>query len=438
MNLLKKWLNTEPYLIVMLIVLTPIGGELKFYPFEDSFRVSFGTVVFFFILLQMKKFPAWASGIIAGISVFVFRVLLDIAVTGHLLIEESVSLRFPSFLYYVTYGTLFHLLQVRRFRAKPWIIGATGIIMELCASVVEMIALRGTLDEILTVRTLFQLFVLAIFRSFFVLACYTMIRLYEEQARERQMMKEKEHLLMLLSNLYTESTYFHKTLAHAEHITATSYQLYQSLHHAKDAESLDLKKLGKTALQIAGEVHEIKKDNQRIFSALSKLIHEEKFQEYASPAHIAGLVIRIHENYAESLKKHIVFHYDEKGQHPPYHVFTILSLLNNIVSNAVEAISVAGEVSLSISLKGKDVMFQISDNGHGIKERNHHVIFKPGFTLKYDQAGNPSSGIGLSYVKDTVEKLGGSIQMKSIPNEKTIFTLTIPVDQISRKEGVGR
>ncbi|WP_232516896.1 hypothetical protein [Bacillus altitudinis] len=66
MNLLKKWLNTEPYLIIMLIVLTPIGGELKFYPFEDSFRVSFGTVVFFFILLQMKKFPAWASGIIAG------------------------------------------------------------------------------------------------------------------------------------------------------------------------------------------------------------------------------------------------------------------------------------------------------------------------------------------------------------------------------------
>ncbi|MED1747543.1 MULTISPECIES: ATP-binding protein [Bacillus] len=438
MNLLKKWLNTEPYLIVMLIVLTPIGGELKFYPFEDSFRVSFGTVVFFFILLQMKRFPAWASGIIAGVSVFAFRVLLDTAVTGHLPLEEAVSLRLPPLLYYVVYGTLFYLLQVRRFRDKPWLIGATGIIMELCASVVEMVALRGTIDEILTVRTLFQLFVLAIFRSFFVLACYTMIRLYEEQARERQMKKEKEHLLMLLSNLYTESTYFHKTLAHAEHITATSYQLYQSLHHAKDAESLDLKKLGKTALQIAGEVHEIKKDNQRIFSALSKLIHEEKFQEYESPAHIAGLVIRIHENYAESLKKNIVFHYDEEGQHPVYHVYTILSLLNNIVSNAVEAIPVDGEVSLSISREEKDVLFQISDNGPGIKERNHHVIFKPGFTLKYDQAGNPSSGIGLSYVKDTAEKLGGSVEMKSIPNKQTIFTLKLPVDQVSRKEGIGR
>ncbi|MFS0656101.1 sensor histidine kinase [Bacillus sp. 179-C3.3 HS] len=438
MNLLKKWLNTEPFLIIMLIVLTPIGGELKFYPFEDSFRVSFGTVIFFFILLQMKRFPAWASGLIAGVSVFAFRVLLDTVVSGHLPLDEAITLRFPALLYYVTYGLLFYLLQVRRYRTAPLLIGATGIAMELCASVVEMIALRVTIEEILTVRTLFQLFVLAIFRTFFVLACYTMVRLYEEQARERQMIKEKEHLLMLLSNLYTESTYFHKTLEHAEHITATSYQLYQSLHHAKDAESLDLKKLGKTALQIAGEVHEIKKDNQRIFSALSKLIHEENFQEYSSPSHIVGLVIRIHENYAESLKKNIVFHYDEKGQHPSYHVYTILSLLNNIVSNAVEAISFDGEVSLSITRKGKDVIFTISDNGPGIKERNHHVIFKPGFTLKYDQAGNPSSGIGLSYVKDTAEKLGGSIQMKSIPNVQTIFTLTIPVDQVSRREGIGK
>ncbi|MFB8735772.1 histidine kinase [Bacillus sp. SL00103] len=111
----EKWLNTEPYLIVMLIVLTPIGGEFKFYPFEDSFRVSFGTVVFFFILLQMKKFPAWASGIIAGVSVFAFRVLLDTAVTGHLPLEEAVSLRFPPLLYYVVYGTLFLFIKGQTF-----------------------------------------------------------------------------------------------------------------------------------------------------------------------------------------------------------------------------------------------------------------------------------------------------------------------------------
>ncbi|MGE6630071.1 sensor histidine kinase [Bacillus sp. NPDC077027] len=435
---LKKLLYSEPYLIVMLIVLTPIGGELKFYPFEDSFRVSFGTVVFFFILLQMKRFPAWASGILAGASVYVCRVVIDTAVTGNLMLEDALSLRFPSFLYYVTYGTLFYLLQVRRFRQKPWMIGAMGIIMELCASIVEMIALRGTIDEILTVRTLFQLFVLAIFRSFFVLACYTTIRLYEEQARERQMKKEKEHLLMLLSNLYTESTYFQKTLTHAEHITATSYQLYQELHHAKDPHSLDLKKLGKTALQIAGEVHEIKKDNQRIFSALSKLIHEEDFQEYATPSTIAGLVIRIHEKYAASLQKNIQFLYHEEGNHPQYHVYTVLSLLNNIVSNAVEAIPVIGDVALTISKEETYVILKVSDNGPGIKERNHQVIFKPGFTLKYDQAGNPSSGIGLAYVKDTAQKLGGSIQMTSTPNEQTVFTLKIPTDQLTRNEGNGK
>ena len=76
----------------------------------------------------------------------------------------------------------------------------------------------------------------------------------------------------------------------------------------------------------------------------------------------------------QNLLKNIVFHYDEDGKHPAYHVYTILSLLNNIVSNAVEAIPVEGEVSLSISQKENHVIFQISDNGPGIKERNHHVI----------------------------------------------------------------
>nr|WP_284690890.1 ATP-binding protein [Bacillus subtilis] len=197
-----------------------------------------------------------------------------------------------------------------------------------------------------------------------------------------------------------------------------------------------LKTLLQSLLQVPYQQINVK--DITIFSALSKLIHEENFQAYANPAHIAGLVIRIHENYAESLKKNIVFHYDEDGQHPVYHVYTILSLLNNIVSNAVEAIPVDGQVSLSISQKENHVVFQISDNGPGIKERNHHVIFKPGFTLKYDQAGNPSSGIGLSYVKDTAEKLGGSVEMQSVPNKQTTFTLTIPMDQVSRKEGIGR
>ncbi|MFB8735770.1 sensor histidine kinase [Bacillus sp. SL00103] len=148
-------------------------------------------------------------------------------------------------------------------------------------------------------------------------------------------------------------------------------------------------------------------------------------------------MIRIHENYAESLKKTLSFIMMKMGTSRLSRVYHSI-FVKQYRFHAVEAIPVDGEVSLSISQKENHVVFQISDNGPGIKERNHHVIFKPGFTLKYDQAGNPSSGIGLSYVKDTAEKLGGSVEMQSVPNKQTTFTLTIPMDQVSRKEGIGR
>ncbi|MGM2834699.1 ATP-binding protein, partial [Bacillus cereus group sp. Bce025] len=38
-------------LLIILMVVVPIAGELNFHPFNDTFRVSFGTPLFFFLLL---------------------------------------------------------------------------------------------------------------------------------------------------------------------------------------------------------------------------------------------------------------------------------------------------------------------------------------------------------------------------------------------------
>ncbi len=54
-------------------------------------------------------------------------------------------------------------------------------------------------------------------------------------------------------------------------------------------------------------------------------------------AALVGIVIRINEKYAESLGKDIQFRSVIEGEHPDYHVFTVLSILNNLTANAVEA-----------------------------------------------------------------------------------------------------
>ena len=50
--------------------------------------------------------------------------------------------------------------------------------------------------------------------------------------------------------------------------------------------------LRQQALQIAGEVHDVKKDNQRIFAGLSKLISDESFTDYMSVHELVNIIIR--------------------------------------------------------------------------------------------------------------------------------------------------
>lgn len=36
------------YILLLMLIAVPIAGELKFHPFQDDFRISFGTTAFFF------------------------------------------------------------------------------------------------------------------------------------------------------------------------------------------------------------------------------------------------------------------------------------------------------------------------------------------------------------------------------------------------------
>ena len=147
---------------------------------------------------------------------------------------------------------------------------------------------------------------------------------------------------------------------------------------------------------------------------------------------LGNIMIVSNRRYAESLRKDISFSLHIDGDHPPYHVYMVLSLINNLLANAVEAIKEEGYVSLHVKRKDQFAEFCISDNGPGIAPKQKEVIFTAGYTKKFDEAGNPSTGIGLSYVKQTVEKFGGQIRLMDNYKE-TVFIVELPIDAIMEK-----
>lgn len=427
-------LGKDRTIILFMIFFVPLAGEINFYPINETFRVSLGPPTLFLFLLFLRK-TAIIPGFLTAILVVFFRILLDFIMEANFNWIASFETHYPSFFFYFTYTCLFYLVKVNRFHHRLLFIGFFGITIEIVSNLVEIFIQFIIFKVTITSGSLFEMSLIALTHSFMVLGVFSMMKLYEAQSREIEVRKRNEHMLLHVSNLYEESIHLKKTLQNSETITMKTYELYRELIENQIEDNKFLEKIRQQLLEIAGEVHEIKKDNQRIFAGLSKLISNEGFTDYVNITDLIKIIVRANEKYSHLLEKDIYFSYDIKGNHPHYHIYTILSIVNNLVANAVEAIQEQGTIKIKVSIQQNSVQFRIEDDGPGILDKNKELIFKPGFTSKFDAMGNPSTGIGLTFVEDMVKKLNGNITFKSGSNEKgTVFIICLPVDNLVEKE----
>jgi len=101
-----------------------------------------------------------------------------------------------------------------------------------------------------------------------------------------------------------------------------------------------------------------------------------------------------------------------------------IQVMVNLLQNAQQALMgiEKGKIHVIISLDEHQCLIQVIDNGCGISSEESVRIFTPHFTTK-----SSGSGIGLSLVKQIVEKHGGSISFSSKENKGTSFRLELPI-----------
>ena len=101
-------------------------------------------------------------------------------------------------------------------------------------------------------------------------------------------------------------------------------------------------------------------------------------------------------------------------------------ILNNLITNAIKyqkKQAVDKKISLEIQADQQQARIMISDTGIGIAESQYEEIFH--LFSKVSSHGT-GSGIGLYNVKNAVNKLGGTLEVKSIVGDGSTFTLIIP------------
>ncbi len=101
-------------------------------------------------------------------------------------------------------------------------------------------------------------------------------------------------------------------------------------------------------------------------------------------------------------------------------------LFNNLVSNAFRYHDLSKEmpfIKIQINFEQNYAVIKVSDNGKGVHPEHLDSIFEMFYRATDDSQG---SGLGLYIVKETVEKLQGTVQVQSVPGKGTTFILRIP------------
>jgi signal transduction histidine kinase len=95
----------------------------------------------------------------------------------------------------------------------------------------------------------------------------------------------------------------------------------------------------------------------------------------------------------------------------------------NLFSNARQAMSGGGVVTVEVVREGEHVVARVADDGPGIPDGTLPRIFEPFYTTKRDLGG---TGLGLSVSLGIAQAHGGSLTVRSQPGEGACFTLSLP------------
>lgn len=104
----------------------------------------------------------------------------------------------------------------------------------------------------------------------------------------------------------------------------------------------------------------------------------------------------------------------------------IRMVLNNLIANAVKYRRYdvfPSCIQIEVWVTTQKVHLRIADNGEGIAEHHLNRIFDMFYRVS---ARSEGSGLGLYIVKDVIQKLGGTISVRSKPNKGTIFLASFP------------
>lgn len=412
--------------LFIVCILTAFTGQVYLNPFSSGFRFSFSVSALSLMLMYFKDISVLTATNAVGISIFFFRTFVYMLGNPEGDMATAVSLYAPGAIFYSLYGILFEMMNVRDKLNKPEQLVIALWFCDSISNIVEVVLRKNRIDHPFE-GVVLAMILMGIMRSLVTLSIYYITSYYMSRYEREQKDKKYKELIFFMASLKSELFFLRKSIVDIEEAMKKSYRLYEQLQdtHLKD-----------DALLVAKDIHEVKKDYIRVVSGIEKTLSEENENLHMSMKEIYHIIRDNTQKLIDLNGKniHLHFHYEQNFLTGDF--YQLISVLNNLILNAIEAIEDMGSIVITQEIANEDCIFKITDTGKGIDASDVDLIFEPGFSTKFNPTtGEMSTGIGLTHVKHIVENhFQGSISVSSEKGVGTIFTIHIPLSKIMHRK----
>jgi signal transduction histidine kinase/DNA-binding NarL/FixJ family response regulator len=168
-------------------------------------------------------------------------------------------------------------------------------------------------------------------------------------------------------------------------------------------------------------------------------IDNKDFHLDLAPVNISSFFDKHFSNFKNLFEtKGVLFSLENRTQNLLFKVDNYLfsKSIDNLLSNALKFTKSGDAVVIKIYLQGVDLKVEVIDTGIGIPEEDIEKVFDRFFQSKNHITKSQGSGIGLSFTKSIIEAHNFSIDVKSISNISTIFSIQIPQESLQESLNV--
>ena len=238
----------------------------------------------------------------------------------------------------------------------------------------------------------------------------------------------------LISKLHISEMKRSRFVSDASHELKTPLASIKLLSDSILQNDMDIETIREFVADIGNEADRLNRMSQKLLTLSRVDDHPDQEYEITKIAPTIERVLRLLKYNAEEKQIQITCEYLHDN---PIFILEddLFQIIFNLVENAIKYNTTNGVLRILLTQKDDYAIIRISDTGVGIPEESLEHIFERFYRVdKARSRKSGGSGLGLSIVRNMVERNQGQIHVSSTLGEGTTFEITFPIVTLAEDE----